>query len=113
MKAKKTKAAPAPEQLYYHKTDGGAEYLFDTFIECENGHKEGVINDRTKYAIRLDGSAALLHAAPELLSRLEKGEAIISGLEAAADNAGLDLDEVRAWWADTIPVILKAGGKLR
>ncbi len=21
-------------KLYYHKTDGGAEYLFDTFIEC-------------------------------------------------------------------------------
>jgi hypothetical protein len=42
-------------KLYYHKTDGGAEYLFDTFIECENGHKEGVINDKTKYVVRIDG----------------------------------------------------------
>jgi hypothetical protein len=42
-------------KLYYHKTSGGAEYLFDTFIECENGHKEGVINDETKYIVRIDG----------------------------------------------------------
>lgn len=42
-------------KLYHHKTDGGAEYLFDTFIDCENGHKEGVINDQTKYVVRIDG----------------------------------------------------------
>lgn len=41
-------------QLYYHKTDGGAEYLYDTYIECANGHKEGVINDDTKYIVRND-----------------------------------------------------------
>lgn len=28
-------------QLYYHKTDGGAEYYSTTFIECPNGDKEG------------------------------------------------------------------------
>jgi len=43
-------------RLYYHKTDGGAEYLFDTFIDCENGQKEGVLTDRTKYVIRIDGN---------------------------------------------------------
>jgi len=42
-------------RLYYHKTDGGAEYLTDTFIECENGHKEGNTNGDTKYQIRIDG----------------------------------------------------------
>ena len=42
-------------QLYHHKTDGGAEYLMDTYIECENGHKEGVFNDKTKYIVRIDG----------------------------------------------------------
>jgi hypothetical protein len=42
-------------KLYYHKTDGGAEYLFDTFIKCPNGHKEGTINSKTKYSIRIDG----------------------------------------------------------
>ena len=56
---------PGPEEagpvmkLYYHQTDGGAEYLFDTFIECEhNGeiHREGVINDQTKYIVRIDGN---------------------------------------------------------
>ena len=42
-------------KLYYHKTDGGAEYLFDTYVKCENGHKEGTINDKTKYIVRIDG----------------------------------------------------------
>ena len=28
-------------KLYYHKTDGGAEYYSTTYIECENGHREG------------------------------------------------------------------------
>ncbi len=47
-------------KLYYHKTDGGAEYLFDTFVKCPNGHKEGTINDKTKYRIRLDGAPVLI-----------------------------------------------------
>jgi len=45
-------------KLYYHKTDGGAEYLMDTFIKWEhNGKngKEGTLNDKTKYVVRLDG----------------------------------------------------------
>lgn len=42
-------------RLYYHKTNGGAEYLFDTYIECANGHKEGTINDKTQYMVRIDG----------------------------------------------------------
>jgi hypothetical protein len=41
-------------QLYHHKTDRGAEYLTDTYIECENGHKEGVFKD-AKYVVRIDG----------------------------------------------------------
>ena len=45
-------------KLYYHKTDGGAEYLMDTFVpwkfEGKSG-KECVINDKTKYIIRIDG----------------------------------------------------------
>ncbi len=46
-------------KLYYHKTDGGAEYLMDTFLEIKSGpfkgHCEGVINDKTKYVVRIDG----------------------------------------------------------
>jgi hypothetical protein len=42
-------------KLYYHKTDGGAEYLMDTYVECANGHKEGTLNDNTKYIVRIDG----------------------------------------------------------
>lgn len=41
-------------KLYYHKTDGGAEYLMDTFIECDNGHKEGIFKD-ANFVIRIDG----------------------------------------------------------
>lgn len=42
-------------KLYYHKTDGGAEYLMDTFTVAPDGSKEGVINDETKYIVRIDG----------------------------------------------------------
>lgn len=41
-------------KLYYHKTDGGAEYLTDKFILCPNGHKEGVF-EGAKYIVRIDG----------------------------------------------------------
>ena len=42
-------------KLYYHKTSGGAEYLFDTYVKCANGHREGAITDKTKYIVRIDG----------------------------------------------------------
>lgn len=42
-------------KLYYHKTTGGAEYLFDTYIETEDGYREGTINDKTRYIVRIDG----------------------------------------------------------
>jgi hypothetical protein len=47
-------------KLYYHKTDGGAEYLFDTFIEYTHRItgkkcKEGAITPQTKYIVRIDG----------------------------------------------------------
>jgi len=54
----KTKAT----KLYYHKTSGGAVYLFDTFIKWEhNGKKgkEGTITDKTKFIVRLDGQPEL------------------------------------------------------
>jgi hypothetical protein len=44
--------------LYYHKTDGGAEYLTDTYIEwAYNGRsgKEGTVTNETKYIVRIDG----------------------------------------------------------
>lgn len=45
-------------KLYYHKTDGGAEYLMDTFTAWKHkgkSGKEGVINYETKYVVRIDG----------------------------------------------------------
>ena len=44
-------------RLYHHKTDGGAEYLMDTFVEYEfegKKHREGVFKD-AKYIVRIDG----------------------------------------------------------
>jgi len=41
-------------KLYYHKTDGEAEYLMDNYVICPNGGKEGVFED-SKYIIRIDG----------------------------------------------------------
>jgi len=41
-------------KLYYHQTDGGAEYLTDKYIICGCGKKEGIFKG-AKYIIRLDG----------------------------------------------------------
>lgn len=42
-------------ELYYHKTDGGAEYLTDKYILCPDGHKEGIFEGAT-LVIRVDGN---------------------------------------------------------
>ena len=45
-------------KLYHHKTSGGAEYLMDTYNEWKHNGKsgrEGVLNDKTKYVVRIDG----------------------------------------------------------
>jgi len=41
-------------RLYYHKTDGGAEYLMDKYTVCPNGSKEGVF-EGANIVIRIDG----------------------------------------------------------
>lgn len=41
-------------KLYYHKTDGGAEYLMDAFIQCPDGSKTGDFME-SKYIVRIDG----------------------------------------------------------
>ena len=40
-------------KLYYHKTDGGAEYLCSNYIVCPNGEREGIFN--SAYVVRIDG----------------------------------------------------------
>lgn len=49
-------------KLFYHKTDGGAEYLINTYIDTkidkETGkilHREGTFTEKTKYIVRIDG----------------------------------------------------------
>jgi hypothetical protein len=45
-------------KLYHHKTDGGAEYLTNTYIKWSHNSKsgkEGTLTDKTKYIVRIDG----------------------------------------------------------
>ena len=45
-------------KLYYHKTDGGAEYLTDTYYtwNCAGKRRRaGCFNHKTKYVVRIDG----------------------------------------------------------
>lgn len=45
-------------KLYYHKTDGGAEYLTDSYYNWnDNGKRKraGCFNHKTKYIVRIDG----------------------------------------------------------
>ena len=44
-------------KLYYHKTDGGAEYLMDTFLEWEHNGKKGKEGtfEGARYIVRIDG----------------------------------------------------------
>jgi hypothetical protein len=41
-------------RLYYHKTDGGAEYLSDRWELSPAGNKEGVFKN-AKIIVRIDG----------------------------------------------------------
>ena len=45
-------------KLYYHKTDGGAEYLTDTFIPWSYMGREGKEGtfEGAKYIVRIDGN---------------------------------------------------------
>jgi len=40
--------------LYYHKTDGGAEYLTDKGMICQDGRTIGVFQG-ARYIVRIDG----------------------------------------------------------
>ena len=71
-------------KLYYHQTNKGSEYLMDTYIKCSNGHKDGTINDKTKYIVRINGD---IKKDTELIvgDKKEKREYIINiniGIEA-------------------------------
>lgn len=43
------------KRLYYHKTDGGAEYLTDQCIQNPDGSLEGIIKG-AKIVVRIDGN---------------------------------------------------------
>ena len=58
------------KKLYYHKTSGGAEYLFDRYIIAPNGEREGTIRG-SSLSVRLDGK-------PEINFREQKKELIVA-----------------------------------
>ena len=45
-----------------------------------------------------EANALLISKAPTMYEMLTKVEDIISGMEAEADNKGIDLKEARQWW---------------
>ena len=47
----------------------------------------------------------------ELVAVLEQLEDIISGVEAQADNSGIDMREARAWWIMASDIMKKAKGE--
>jgi hypothetical protein len=54
MKIKTREGVTMHKKLYYHKTDGGAEYLTDKWIRNPDGSKEGVFKNAT-IIVRIDG----------------------------------------------------------
>jgi hypothetical protein len=52
-------------KLYYHKTDGGAEYLINTWVRNPDGSKEGRVTAKTKYLVRIDCN---IHKDAELIA---------------------------------------------
>lgn len=89
-----------PGPWYSLDNGGGAVYMDQTLIA------------RAADSPHAQANARLIAAAPDLLketeslkrdlamavSLLSDGEDIISGLEAEADNAGIDMEEAREWW---------------
>jgi hypothetical protein len=77
----KTQRTLKPIRLYHHQTDGGARYLFDTYLKCQGGHREGTITDKTRFMVRIDGDIEkdceltiadrAAYFAPELLAALK------------------------------------------
>lgn len=59
------------KKLYYHKTDGGAEYLTDRWVRNPDGSKEGVVKN-AQIIVRIDGDIrkdAEITLAEELFDR--------------------------------------------
>jgi len=46
-------------RLYYHKTDGGAEYYSTTYVECPNGDLEGTFDG---VVMRTDGNTIEIYS---------------------------------------------------
>jgi len=64
------------KRLYYHKTDGGAEYLTDRWLRNPDGSKEGVFKN-AKIIVRIDGDItkdAEITLADELFAPNTKAE---------------------------------------
>jgi len=75
-------------RLYYHKTDGGAEYLTDKYIISPDGSKEGVFKG-ARYIVRIDGD---IRRDAELVAMPDVSELLLAARCAEADLHGFVLD---------------------
>lgn len=85
-------------KLYYHKTDGGAEYLTDTYIVAPNGTREGTFKG-AKFVVRIDGDIekdAELRVANVRRPRLKIDDAW-SAVEAWMDRF---VRKFGGWWGE-------------
>jgi hypothetical protein len=110
------------KKLYYHKTDGGAEYLTDRWARNPDGSKEGVFKN-AKIIVRLDGDItkdAEITLADELFTPngiVDFGTRI--GLDwvqvfiAACKKNGRDLDSIPHGWkpADVVAEVFRMPNK--
>lgn len=89
------------KKLYYHKTDGGAEYLTDQCIENPDGSLEGVFKD-AKIIVRIDGNIredAKISIADDILESTEteqKQTRLLSRALQAAINCRIN------WFGETV-----------
>lgn len=83
-------------KLYYHRTSGGAEYLTDAFIECDDGHREGIF-EGANYIVRFDGELELL---------VTSGNYLLTALEGLLDWGRDNLSPVHN--SDAHPLLVAA-----
>jgi hypothetical protein len=99
-------------KLYHHKTDGGAEYLTDTFIPWKHDGKsgrEGHVTEKTKILIRLDGQPEVIRISSEderaeLLAALKGAQ---SALRKALPQLNDEATHYCGEWLDEINETIK------
>lgn len=75
-------------------------YSGKDLLDAEDVGAEQAVANGNRIAKRYNMHDVLVKTVSDLKEMLDKGEDIISGIEAEADNKGIDLTEARHWWVD-------------